>query len=152
MKCRSCGKTAKKYTIDRGGAAVSVELCAECYKRLYGGESGAPSSGESKECSACGTTFEVFRRTGLLGCAECYNVFRKEILSMLGYIQHSTRHVGKVPAGAGENYDDLRGLIAQEDILTGELQEAERACDGERAAELRSRLKAIAQKLRRTDS
>ena len=24
MKCRSCGKTAKKYTIDRGGAAVSV--------------------------------------------------------------------------------------------------------------------------------
>ncbi len=151
MKCRSCGKPAKKYTISRGGAEVAVEPCEKCYRRLYGKENPTAEQESGLECSACGTTYEDFRRTGLVGCAECYNAFRKEITTMLGYIQHSARHVGKVPEGAGERYDDLRSLIAQEDKLREELDLAERAGEKQKAAELRQRLGAVAQKLRRTD-
>ena len=70
---------------------------------------------------------------------------------MLGYIQRSARHVGKVPEGAGERYDDLRSLIALEDKLREELECAEREGDTGRAAELRAGLDAVVQKLRRTD-
>lgn len=115
MKCKCCGKTAKTYTVERSGNKITVELCESCYNRLYG--NGAVGEGKRtvrKECPACGTTYEDFRRTWLLGCAECYNAFRGELTPMLGYIQRGAYHKGKVPAGAGEAYDDLRGLIARE--------------------------------------
>lgn len=48
-----------------------------------------------KVCSVCGTTIEDFRRTGLLGCTNCYRVFREEILPAVRNMQGALQHEGK---------------------------------------------------------
>lgn len=152
MKCKSCGKIAKSYTLTRNGTEITVELCESCYKRLYGDDGFSDETPIKKECPACGTTYEEFRRSGLVGCAECYNAFRAEIIPMLGYLQRSAHHVGKVPVEAGEAYDNLRELIVQQGMLREELEQAERNRDGVRAVQLRMRLDEIGRKLRRQDT
>ena len=48
-------------------------------------------------CTKCQTTYQQFRKQGKLGCAECYNVFKKVLPTILRPIQGNLNHVGKVP-------------------------------------------------------
>ena len=48
-----------------------------------------------KVCEKCGTRLSEYYQTGMLGCPECYNAFRTEIISTLSSIQKSTEHTGK---------------------------------------------------------
>ena len=153
MKCRNCGRPAKRYTVNSKDGEVYIELCAECYKRLYADEDGlyrGRSNAAPKECPACGTSFEDFRRTGLLGCAECYNTFRDDLIPVLSNIQFNVYHEGNGRAGMGEAYDDLRGLIAQQERLQTELDEAVQNHDKQKEDETRIRLTEIRKQLRRT--
>lgn len=153
MKCRNCGKPAKKYTVKSKNGEIEVELCENCYKRLYAGGDDLfyeRRSAVSKECSACGRTYEEFIRTGLFGCAECYKAFRAELIPVLHNFQGSVCHKGKVPVGAGEAYDEMRGLIAQQERLQTEIEEAKSQHDTAREEALRSRMADVRRKLRRT--
>ena len=50
-----------------------------------------------KVCSSCGTRLSSFYNTGMLGCPNCYENFRREILVALKDIQGKPFHVGKKP-------------------------------------------------------
>ena len=50
-------------------------------------------------CPQCGLTFQEFRRIGRLGCAGCYNAFRKQLFSVVKAVHSSTQHTGKIPKG-----------------------------------------------------
>ena len=50
-----------------------------------------------KICSRCGYTFSQFKRTGLLGCPDCYQEFYKELLPTLRKIQKDVYHTGNKP-------------------------------------------------------
>ena len=153
MKCRNCGNPAKEYSIKNKNGECVVELCENCYKRLYAGGDDlfrARKNSPSKECPACGTRYDEFLRTGLLGCAECYEAFRAEIVPMLYNFQSNANHKGKVPVGAGEAYDDLRGLIAQQERLQTEIEAAKSVHDRAREEQLRAQMAEIRRKLRRT--
>ena len=149
MKCRNCGRPAKRYTVESKDGEVFVELCADCYKRLYAADDELFYKNENgaKECPACGTRFSDFRRTGLLGCAECYKVFREELIPVLSNIQFNVYHEGNGRAGTGEAYDDLRDLIAQKERLETELDEAVKTRDKQKEDETRIRLKEIRKRL-----
>lgn len=150
MKCQRCGKPAKRFTVKKKNGEVVVELCESCYKRLYGDGDiyCEEKNAVRKECPACGTTYDDFRRTSLMGCAECYKAFRAELTPVLGYIQRSAQHVGKVPAGAGEAYDDLRGMIVRED-LRERFGVAEKEHDERTQDALRARLLELEKRARR---
>ena len=155
MKCSVCGKAAKRYTIEKKNGEAVVELCESCYQKLYGTQDDLfyPKKGTIlKECPSCGTTYEDFKRTGLLGCANCYKAFENELAPMLAYIHRKLQHEGKTPASAAEGYDDMRDLIARQDRLRGELDIAIKRGDGERVEAIKAGLARIRETLRRTDA
>lgn len=77
--------------------------------------------GNRDVCPRCGMTFAEFSRTGLLGCAECYNAFRARILPTVQRLQGSLLHKGEGPAeGAGKDYD----FILEQEHLKEELERA----------------------------
>ena len=89
-------------------------------------------------CPRCGTTIEDFRRTGLVGCAECYRVFRAEILATVRRVQgNHTRHTGEIPAASEEKYS----FMLERQHLKEEIERALRAGRYAEAETLQQRLK-----------
>ena len=133
----------------------SANLCPQCWQKrnaqILGGLSvgnllsqllGAqPQQEEDKSlrCGKCGMTFAEFQKSGRLGCANCYAAFGENMRKMLGSIHGHTHHVGKVP---GYLEEEVRAK-QQIDDLRRQMDEAVRAEDFERAAELRDRIRAL---------
>ena len=56
----------------------------------------APShSAPVQTCPSCGTTYEDFRKTGLIGCAGCYDAFADHLEQIFARVQASGRHTGR---------------------------------------------------------
>ncbi|MBI2093316.1 MAG: UvrB/UvrC motif-containing protein [Candidatus Omnitrophica bacterium] len=51
----------------------------------------------TKSCPTCGMTYEDFRKVGRLGCAACYQTFKRSLGSLLKRIHGSPIHLGKSP-------------------------------------------------------
>ncbi len=95
---------------------------------------------DEKKCAFCGMTYADFIRTGLFGCAQCYTVFREELLPTLRLIQGKIRHGGKSPdAEAGEMYD----VALEQERLKEGIEEAIRKERYAEAEKLQARLKAL---------
>lgn len=94
---------------------------------------GAPPTAPDLVCPACGFTYEQLRNTGLLGCAECYVVFREHLLPVLRRYHRATTHLGKAPRVRGPRAE-LRLEIAR---LRQSLEAAVGREDYEEAARLR---------------
>ena len=92
-------------------------------------------------CTVCGLDFNQFRKTGLLGCEDCYQSFREELLPLLRRIQGNTVHTGKVPKRSGS------GLVRQKKItsLKTELKKAVETEAFEKAAVLRDQIRELEQ-------
>lgn len=52
-------------------------------------------TGRNAACPSCGQTFEDFRRTGLFGCARCYDAFSDRLDPVFRRVQGSVCHVGR---------------------------------------------------------
>jgi protein arginine kinase activator len=52
---------------------------------------------EEVACEVCGTTLSSFKKTGKLGCAQCYKTFEPSLLPVLKGIHMNERHIGKHP-------------------------------------------------------
>ncbi len=94
---------------------------------------------EAKKCPVCGHTYADFRRTGKIGCSECYNTFREPIAQTLRQIHTDTAHKGKIPSKSGE---ELK-LKRRYESLKEELAAAVRNEDYEKAAKLHKQIREI---------
>ena len=96
---------------------------------------------ESKlACKVCGTTLDEFAKTGRLGCADCYSVFRESILPVLKGIHMNTEHKGKHP-GQRIKLDEEKPIRKnKKDILRHELRCAISTENFEEAARLRDEI------------
>ncbi len=66
-----------------------------------GGAGGASAPVRAQACDSCGMTFHDFKRTGLLGCSRCYEVFEDKVGPLLERAHEGgTHHVGKIPRRA----------------------------------------------------
>lgn len=139
MVCIYCGKPASPYVKKTDGKEVTVCLCPACYRKMKG-EGAAAEDREVKRCASCGTTLADFRRTGLLGCAECYRVFRADILPALRTVQKGICHEGKEPIVPV--HDDYSDVFVREG-LKAELEQALREKDYGEAKRLRDALKRL---------
>jgi protein arginine kinase activator len=87
-------------------------------------------------CPACGLKPADFKKTGRLGCPECYTAFSTSLAPLIRAMQRGDRHVGRTPgAGGGEGIHPPR----PEELK----RQLERAIAEERfedAARLRDRL------------
>jgi protein arginine kinase activator len=91
----------------------------------------------SLACPRCGMAREEFRKTGRLGCPECYKTFMAELTMAIKAMHHSGQHLGKIPAREGVQ-TRMKSKIAR---LQKDLEAAIAREDFEQAAKLRDQIK-----------
>ena len=78
---------------------------------------GAPSAtmlGTERKCPTCGMTESELRRTGRVGCPDCYNTFSDILNPYVQKIHGATRHIGAAPAAPEQpKADPVAELKAQ---------------------------------------
>jgi protein arginine kinase activator len=105
--CEDCAKT--KGVNDPAGfqlADLMLGLGASQEIEQAGG-------GVEIKCPRCGFTQVDFKKSGRLGCPECYNIFAEGLAGLLKTMHKGTRHVGKAPEAlraTRENADRLKAL------------------------------------------
>ena len=101
---------------------------------------------EEKKCPVCSHTYSDFRRTGKIGCGECYKVFRAPITETLRRVQPSVTHTGKIPSKSGE---ELK-LRRRYESLKQELGAAVKNEDYETAAKLHKQIREIENEVKKS--
>ena len=156
MKCDLCDKEAVVHlTQVVNGEMKEVHLCEE-HAKEQGIDIHSPLSitdilmglGETKPgieqqlspaCPRCGMARDEFRKSGRLGCPDCYNTFMAELAVAIKAMHHSTQHVGKIPAREGLQ-TRIKSQVAR---LQNELEAAIAREDYERAAQIRDRVNEV---------
>ena len=163
MLCCIC--TEKNATVHltqiTGDKMQKVDLCEECAKTKgvndqtgfsladlllgLGASQELEQSADGKEakCPQCGFTHADFKKSGRLGCSECYVTFSEGLGGLLKTMHKGTRHVGKVP----ESLRTRRDLSDQLTALQKKLNKAIETEDFEQAALLRDQIKQLNNRL-----
>ena len=97
------------------------------------------AGGANLKCPRCGFTQADFKKTGRLGCPDCYEVFGDALESLLKSMHKGTRHVGKAPAAQRQ----VRVTQRQVKLLHEQLAKAVESEDFEQAATLRDEIKRV---------
>lgn len=107
MLCDKCGKERaehyKKTVVN--GQQCFLHLCTNCLNNLNKtgytiakiGENlkTEQKKDENKICPVCFSSLASIKKTGLIGCSKCYEIFKEDILKNIKNIQNSTIHIGK---------------------------------------------------------
>ena len=100
-----------------------------------------PSAGTVEiKCPRCGFSQADFKKSGRLGCPECYQTFAEGLSGLLKSMHKGTRHTGKAPEALRQSRDNLDRLKT----LQKKLAKAVEIEDYELAAQLRDEIKPLA--------
>jgi protein arginine kinase activator len=100
---------------------------------------GTPAAIPTIPCSSCGMTFEQFKTSGKLGCAQCYLAFPNEMSALLKSVQGSVHHEGKYPQRSGVELRQKR----EAEQLRVKLKKAIEDENFEEAAKLRDMIREL---------
>ena len=159
MLCSMCKEREAKvhYTKIVADKIQKVDLCEECAKskgmndptafsladELFGLgaalEIEQAGGGTGLKCPACGFTQADFKKSGRLGCPECYQTFSEPLKGLLKTMHKGTRHVGKVPESLRQSRDVSDRLKNLQERISKAIEEE----DFEKAAILRDEIKQI---------
>jgi protein arginine kinase activator len=162
MLCDICKQNVAKVHLTQivDGKTKKIDLCEACSK-AKGIEDGtgfsladllmglgaaqemeqASNSAGSATCPTCGFTQAEFKKTGRLGCADCYRTFADGLEGLLKTMHKGTRHTGKIPH-ALQASRDIEDRIRQ---LQKRLERAVNSENFEQAASLRDEIKQLRQ-------
>ena len=167
MMCQDCNErpAAIVFTQIINNEKTVLRLCKECAEKrglqppfstsefpigdFLAGMADEGSPAESEEikklnCNRCGLTYADFKKTGRLGCSNCYDIFDKGLKALLRKIHGSNQHLGKIPALEEEHY------ALKKDIrkLRDEMKKAIKIEEFEKAAALRDRINEMEKRCR----
>ncbi len=170
MKCQNCNKNEASTFVRRNinGNVTEMHLCSDCAKELglmhdftvenifgdtfFGNllSSGLDSMNilsSVDRCEYCGSTFNDIVKSGLVGCAHCYDKFGDRLDDSISKIHGKTSHIGKT-INYTEEDDENSEKEAQKakDELTRLKDELKTAISEQRfedAAVLRDKIKEI---------
>ncbi len=129
--CEGCSK--EKGVNDPTGFALADLLLG------LGDSQQIEKTAASNKCPVCGFTQADFKKTGRLGCSNCYSVFAEGILPMLKNMHKGTRHTGKVPAVHAEQRERSEKMKSLQESLDKAIADEE----FELAADLRDRIRQV---------
>src|SRR5690606_14596230 len=89
-------------------------------------------------CPFCGLKLDDFKKTGRLGCPQCYVTFEPHLSGLLRRLHGSTQHVGKVYLPPDPSRAQQEERIAG---LRRKLDRAVQSEDFERAAQIRDEIR-----------
>jgi len=101
------------------------------------------AGGAEVKCPRCGFTQADFKKSGRLGCPECYLTFADGLEGLLKSMHKGTRHTGKVPEGLRRTRDASERL----GLLQRKLAEAIEEENFEQAAILRDEIKQMSSRI-----
>ncbi len=171
VTCEACGEEPATIHLLRAvdGAVSHTHLCPSCAEEMAEQSDGlalvlavpsalrnlvrqvpnpepvAPVTAKDGDgfCSVCGTTLTDIKESGLVGCANCYQVFADYLEKTLPAGTGAAEHMGKIPHRGPES-DNLRHEIMRLERMLRELVECERF---EEAAGVRDRLSQLGERL-----
>ena len=127
--CEACSKD--KGVSDPHGFALADLLLG------LGAAQDMERGGGVQKCPVCGFGQADFKKTGRLGCSNCYETFTEGLAPLLKGMHKGTAHHGKVPSR-------LQRTIERETRLKdlhGDLRKAVATEDYETAAQIRDQIK-----------
>ncbi len=127
--CQSCAQARGLKTAPNAPQAPLSDFLSEMGAPLF-----TKATSANVSCPRCGCTFRQFRKTGRLGCGQCYTTFEQEMSALLRKIHGSNEHMGIAVSEGVESRDDHQTRLAE---LRRELRHAVESEEYERAAELR---------------
>lgn len=162
MLCEKCKKNQASVHVHQivNGVKTERHLCTECsitpdmpisFDNLFHGfldsilsmavnhQDSPQAAATAIQCVNCGMTYDLFKASGKLGCAECYSTFANELEALLKNVQGSIRHEGKFPQRSGVLLRQKR----ESDRLRVLLSKAIEDENYEEAARLRDRIRAM---------
>jgi len=95
------------------------------------------AGGVELKCPRCGFTQADFKKSGRLGCPECYRTFAEGLGTLLKTMHKGTRHTGKAPEALRQSRDWSDRLKT----LQSKLAKAVKDEDFEQAAILRDEIR-----------
>ena len=175
MLCQNCNQKEATTHIKRvvNGEAEEHHLCSECAKKLgydhflddfslsipnffssfFHDTMPALKGAGAEHCGTCGSSFEDIVRSGMVGCADCYDKFFDRLLPSIQRIHGRARHAGKTPhytvepdeKGAEKAAEAPKAQTAEQQIaaLEAEMQKAIESQNFEQAAVLRDKIKEL---------
>jgi protein arginine kinase activator len=154
-----CNDATVFLTQIQDGKMQKVNLCEACSKEKgvedpksfaladlllgIGAAEEIEKGGSSQKCPVCGFSQADFKKTGRLGCSECYVTFAEGLTSLLKAMHKGTEHVGKLPERAQRSI----ALSYRMRALTENLQKAVADENYETAASLRDQIKQLESEL-----
>lgn len=166
MLCQNCSKREATTHIKRvvNGEATETHLCPECAQSLgynglfnnfslsipnifssfFGDSSFALAGSRSERCEKCGCSFDDIVRTGMVGCADCYEKFYDRLLPSIQRIHGRAKHAGKTPPQSTEK-KTVKEKTTEEKIadLEADMKKAIEMQNFEQAAVIRDELKKL---------
>jgi protein arginine kinase activator len=157
MQCDVCGEKDATVFLTQivEGKMQKVNLCETCAKAKgvedptgfaladlllgLGAAQQLEKSPTTLKCSVCGFTQADFKKTGRLGCSECYTTFAGGLSGMLSNMHKGTTHVGKSPG----NRARIREIAAKMKTLQATLDDAVAREKYEEAANLRDQIREL---------
>ena len=103
-------------------------------------ERASSASEPAQRCPVCNFTQADFKKTGRLGCSECYQTFSESLGNLLKAMHKGTSHTGKMPVSIAK----AQKLNERLKTLQEDLQRAVRDENYEGAANLRDQIRRIA--------
>ena len=166
MLCQHCQKKEATTHIKTmiNGEYAEYRLCSECAQELgYGGmfpdftadfggmlgsflSAALPARSGASRCPECGSTMNDIKKSGKVGCANCYDLFFSELMPTIRSIHGNTSHIGKHPVieyteNREEKKDAPDDKAAKIEQLRAELKKAIADENFERAAQLRDEIR-----------
>ena len=145
--CQDCASKISPYQKKKMSSLQKDlnEILAGLLKQEKGAAAAPPPPTETREeridlvCDNCGFPFESYRKSFFLGCSNCYKVFHKYLNADIRKVHGNVQHTGRVPRRFHKFVELKRNL----DTLKRDLQEAVKAENFERAAELRDLIRSL---------
>ncbi|MBI9016418.1 MAG: UvrB/UvrC motif-containing protein [Phycisphaerae bacterium] len=155
MQCQLCKKQATVHLTEIiNGLKIEKHLCEHCARKegitittnmpvkellsdLVNSQQQAQQVSQLS-CDDCGMTFGQFRKGGLLGCPNDYQVFKEPLLKLIQKAHEgAAKHVGRVPHVNSSNIvpDQLKIMR-----LRRELEQSIEHEDYEAAAKIRDQI------------
>lgn len=180
MKCEHCGKNDASVHIQQtvGGQTSEQHLCSDCAAELglnnafkpfveewfkngpgnsqsiFDTAGGIPAFGSpvthAMVCPVCGQRYDEFRRSGLLGCGNCYEAFGDRLDAIFRRVQGGTRHTGRKACVTAQQ-QELQLYRHKMAELKQRLQQYVAEEEYEKAAATRDEIKALQQQITELD-
>ena len=159
-RCERCDSPATFHLTEiKGGDKSERHLCEECAQALKvpkpknelqnllksfdpGHSMGrrAPRENRGEACPECGVTYAEFRKSGRFGCPHDYDVFAKDVKTLLERIHGSSLYTGKTPDGG--RVEDGQVVDAVSEVRAALAAAVEKE-DYEEAARLRDEIRRL---------